>query len=387
MGVPAPWRWVWRGAATLGLGIAMQLGAAQLGSGVAQADTSRQPAPAPAQPAHSVSARPARGTAAAVRTYGVSNPIPPRIQWNANDGYCGESSFVSAGLYYGQYVSQYEARVLASNNTRQNLSASQLLVGVNDIAAAKAMHLAAVSFAQTRQTTPASFLTWVKSYVQAGDPVIMGVFTNESRFYGDTNPTAGDPEYDHIVVATGVTSTHPLTGPAVYYSDDVITFNDNGLWTGGNGLPQNVFSYTFGSFVATRRQANAKTGPVYSLSNGQDYGIAVTGVVDLSHETVPVRLTTSTNAETPQMVNGSNTRPAATPVTLTITVSGLKPGTKYNLYRYSSMSTVPDSNINANAAKAAQKWTFTASAGTYTLTQTILSSETAVYRAVAVGAA
>jgi hypothetical protein len=87
------------------------------------------------------------------------------------------------------------------------------------------------------------------------------------------------------------------------------------------------------------------------------------------------------------MINGSNNRPAAKPVTLTITVSNLKPGTTYTLYRYNSMANVPDSNFNANAAKAAQKWTITIASGTtYTMTQTINSNETAVYRAVPGGA-
>jgi hypothetical protein len=72
---------------------------------------------------------------------------------------------------------------------------------------------------------------------------------------------------------------------------------------------------------------------------------------------------------------------------LTITVSGLKPGVTYNLYRYRSMAAVPDSTINAKAAKAAQKWTVKISSGsTYTMTQTINSNEVAVYRAVPVGA-
>jgi len=217
--------------------------------------------------------------------------------------------------------------------------------------------------------------------------VVIGVFMNQSRFYGTTNLNAGDTEYDHIVAVTGITSTHPLTGTTTYYADDVLTFNDNGLWNGTNGQPQNVFSYSFGSFATTRQRANAKTAAVYSLKNGADYGIAITGIIDLSRETVPVRLTTSVNAETPAMVDGSNTRPAAKPVTLTITVSNLKPGTTYTLYRYNSMANVPDSNINANAAKAAQKWTITiASGSTYTMTQTINSNETAVYRAVPVGA-
>ena len=51
------------------------------------------------------------------------------------------------------------------------------------------------------------------------------------------------------------------------------------------------------------------------------------------------------------------------------------------------MAAVPDSNINANAASAAQQWTITIPSGsTHTMTQTIMSNEVAVYRAVAVGA-
>jgi hypothetical protein len=325
---------------------------------------------------------------AATATYSVVNPLPPRIQWNANDGYCGEASFISAGLSYGQYLSQYDARAIASNNAPQSRSSSQLLLGVNDVSAAKAMHLAATPFDTAKQTSTAAFLTWVKSNVIAGHPVVMGVFMNQSRFYGTTNLNAGDAEYDHIVVATGITSTHPLTGPVVYYADDIITFNDNGLWTGTpNGQPQNVFSSSFGTFAATRQQANAKTAAVYSLKNGADYGIAITGIIDPSRETVPVRLTTSVNAELPAIANNSNTRPAAKPVTLTITVSGLKPGVTYTLYRYTSLAAVPDSTINAKATQATQKWTVKISSGsTYTMTQTINSNEIAVYRAVPVGA-
>lgn len=342
----------------------------------------------PARPSAAVSA-PARPAVAT--TYTAGSRLPPRIQWNANYGYCGETAFVSAGLYYGQYISQYDARAIASKNTRQSLESSQLLLGVNDVAAAKAMHLNATAFNTARQPTSKAFLTWVKSNVVAGSPVVIGVFANQSRFYGTANLNAGDTEYDHIVTVTGITSTRPLTGPTtvptMYYADDVLTFNDVGLWTGTNGLPQNSFSYPFGTFATTRQRANSKTGAVYSLKSGADYGIAITGIIDLNRDTVPVRLTTSVNAETPTMVDGSNTRPAAKPVTLTITVSGLKPGTTYNLYRYSSMANVPDSKFNANAAKAAQKWTITIPSGsTFTMTQTINSNEIAVYRAVPAGA-
>lgn len=329
------------------------------------------PAPAPTQGA----------------TYTVANPLPPRLQWLANDGYCGEESFVSAGLYYGQYISQYDARALAGKNAPQNTTASQLLLGVNDVAAAKAMHLTATAFNTAAQTDTSSFLKWVKGNVAAGYPVAIGVYTNEFRFYGRTNPLAGDPDYDHIVTVTGVSSKLPLTGPVAYYADDVLTFSDHGLWTGTpTGLPQYLFSYAFGAFPASRRQANAARGAVYSLPIGRNYGIAITGIADLKRETVPVRLTTSVNSETPAMVNGSTARPAAKPVTLTITLSNLTPGKAYNLYRYNTMAAVPESSFNAAAAKAAQKWTIVATGATYTMTQTIMSNEIAVYRPVPVTA-
>jgi len=403
----------WFGAGTLAVGLGAALAS---GSGVAHADgadsasaasarsVGAQHAPATTRPgsgakrtlspgaavispvSRAITGTPIAATPAPA-TYTAGSKLPPRIQWDANYGYCGEVSFISAGLNYGQYISQYDARALASKNARQNLESSQLLLGVNDVAAAKAMHLTATAFDTAKQPTAPAFLSWVKSNVTAGYPVVIGVFVNQSRFYGTTNLNAGDTEYDHIVAVTGITSTHPLTGPPTYYADDVLTFNDNGEWTGTNGQPQNVFNYSFGAFATTRQKANAKTGPVYSLKSGGDYGIAITGIIDLNRETVPVRLTTSANAETPVMINGSTTRPAAKPVTLTVTVSNIKPGTTYTLYRYNSMANVPDSNINANAAKAAQKWTITIPSGsTYTMTQTINSNETAVYRAVPVGA-
>jgi hypothetical protein len=71
----------------------------------------------------------------------ISNPIPPRLQWNENYGYCGEVSLISAGLYYGQYISQYDARALASPGVPENDFNSQLMLGINDQIAAAAMHL------------------------------------------------------------------------------------------------------------------------------------------------------------------------------------------------------------------------------------------------------
>ncbi len=316
--------------------------------------------------------------------YSVSIQMPPRLQWNENYGYCGETAMISAGLYYGQYVSQYDARAIASNSKPQYKASSQLLLGMNDTAAAKAMHLTFTEWTPGNGATASGFLAWVKGELVKGHPVAIGVYTNEYRFNGSTNPTAGDPDYDHIVVVTGVTSHHPLTQPAIYYPDDEITLSDNGLWTGTpSGQPQYAFTYSFAAFQANRRQANSTTGNIYSLADANpDYGIAITGVADSSRETLPVRVFTSANYESPEIKDGSNTRPKPMPLTLTATVSDLRPGTTYNLYRYDSAKDVPTSDFNAGRSAAAQSWTFTATAQTYTINQNITSNDEVLYRAV-----
>ena len=101
--------------------------------------------------------------------------IPPRLQWGANYGYCGETSFVSAGLFFGQYCSQYEARRLASPGVRQSLETSQLLLGAsgggrvsnNDELAAKSMRLRYETW-HARPTETVAFLGWVKKNVSEG---------------------------------------------------------------------------------------------------------------------------------------------------------------------------------------------------------------------------
>jgi hypothetical protein len=318
----------------------------------------------------------------AMTTQSVHNPIPPRLQWDENNGYCGEVALVSAGLYYGQYLSQYDARQIAGDGKPQYKASAQLLLGVNDAYAATQMRLTYAEWTPGKTSTASDFLAWVKGEVIKGYPVAIGVYTNEYLFYEDTDPDAGDPDYDHIVVVTGVASQHPLS--PTYYANDVLTFSDNGLWTGtASGQPQYAFSYEFAAIQATRQQANARSGNIYSLADAvRDYGIAITGIADPNHETLPVRVATSVDYETPQIVDGSNTRPAPMPLALTVTVSGLHAGAKYNLYRYSSVASVPTSAFNGHRSAAADEWSFTATGATYTLEQAVVSDEEVIYRAV-----
>lgn len=310
------------------------------------------------------------------------NNIPPRIQWNENFGYCGETSLISAGLYYGQYISQYEARAIASKNKPQNKEGSQLLLGVNDAKAASLMHLNAIEWDTAAEKSTDQFLAWVKQNVVKGYPVAIGVYTNEYLFYQNTKPNAGDPDYDHIVPVFGVDSNRLITDPN-YYAFDTIYFSDNGLW-GDPSNPPFIFSYPFGSFQASRKQANAKNGPVYSLANdGSNYGIAITGVKDLNGDTLPVRVDTNFNAELPSIKNGTSKRPAPMLLELAITISKLEPFVEYHLYRYNNLKDVPDSDFNAHGDQAYAKWKILIDSGsTFAMTDNIMSNEVAVYRAV-----
>lgn len=308
--------------------------------------------------------------------YSCSNHIPPRFEWDNNDGYCGEVSLISAGLYYGQYVSQYDVRAMISNGKPQNRC--QLLVGINDSPAIAKMHLNALTWNTQAEEDTDQFVAWIKQNVVKGYPVYIGVYMNQYLFYGDTNPNAGDLDYDHIVPVYGFTSYYPLTDPN-YFGTDIFYFSDNGLWK-----HQYLFSSNANDFQSTRAEANAEDGLVYSLPNtASNYGTAITGIKDLNRDTLPVRIDTNVNYEKPEIKEGSDQRPAPMPLELTITISKLQPGVLYHLYRYNHFDAVPDSNFNTHASNAYEHWQVSIDSGsTFTMKETILSDEIAVYRAV-----
>ena len=97
---------------------------------------------------------------------------------------------ISAGLYYGQYISQYTARSVASDGTPQYKHGSQLLLGVNDGHAAIRLHLSAIRWNTNVRAQHGRVFTVGQSNVERGHPVAIGVYTNE-RLFG--NKGAGDP--------------------------------------------------------------------------------------------------------------------------------------------------------------------------------------------------
>jgi hypothetical protein len=295
--------------------------------------------------------------------YAHTVDIPPRRQWNGNSGYCGETSFISAGMYFGQYCSQFTARSMASPGVPQSNEESQLLLGVNEIAAAHRMRLEAVPFYERTQRTTGEYLAWVKSNVQRGHVVILGVYNNVRAL--DESPP-GFQTYDHIVPVLGFGSQRPLERDVRRaYPTDVVTFSDNGLY-GPVGDPPAfpfLFSYRLRQFPKTRRAANRRDGPVYALRRApRNYAVAVTGIVDLDDTTVPVRLTSDLDGE-PDIGDGSNVPPAPVPLALTARVTIPDQRVAYNLYRYDDFAAVPAAGFNAAAGRASAVWRIPAGSG------------------------
>lgn len=330
-------------------------------------------------------------------TNNQSIAMPPRLQWDANWGYCGETSYISAGMYYGQYTSQWTARGLASPGVDQRKQSSQLLLGENDLTAANAMKLQVTRLDTSSRSTP-QFLAWVKSQFLAGNVVILGVFNNVNLLNEDS---PGDGLYDHIAPVMSIGSNHSLTGSdaSTYYSDDTITLSDNGLFTPTNMPIPYLYKSTFGKFQKTRSQANNSDNTVYSLRKSPpNYAVSISGVQDTDGVTIPVRLTSNVNGE--GTVNGDSNgfypqrsqpeappAPLPNPISLTATVSIPDQTQAYNVYLYDDFSKVPAKDFNANAQNAMQSWTVPAGSGaSWKQTITANSNQTRIFRAVPVSA-
>ena len=209
---------------------------------------------------------------------------------------------------------------------------------------------------------------------------------NEYRFYGKTDPTSGDSDYDHIVPIFGIESES--ADKITYYPNDQLIFSDNGLWNSHGHIDNFVFQYGFDAIQKSRVQANARTGSIYSLNNnGTNYGISISGVIDLDGSTILVRCTTSTDRELPEMQEGATDQPASSPLTITANVSIPDESVAYNLYMYNDFLKVPTSSFNAGSANSTRTWTIPAGSGsTFSVSVDMQSHETAVFRAVRITA-
>lgn len=164
-------------------------------------------------------------------------PLQPFYQWENNDGYCGEVSMMQAGLNNGQWMSQFNARLICGAGLSQSGpngacaahrqevdDNAQLLIedpgtgvtGPNTYANAALClsnsRLAGTTYNYSAQAAGMAgyeeYMSWVKQEVIRGHQVTMAVLING----GD------DPQYDHEVAVMKIGTNHAATDPA-YYPD------------------------------------------------------------------------------------------------------------------------------------------------------------------------
>jgi hypothetical protein len=283
--------------------------------------------------------------------------VIPFYQWQNNNGYCGEVSMIQAGLNHGQWMSQFDARLVCGTGLLQSGPRgwcrahdgkphhnAQLLLetpgtgvtGDSVYAHAQAClanaRLAATTYPYlTGFRNPnvgiagyQDYLSWIKSEVIAGHQVTIGVLLQG----GD------DPQYDHIASVTAIGTNHGPSDPS-YYGDDVLYFDDHGLYNLDGDSPAEInpaipmgaggdntrctpyiFGYTFDSLARTRAQANRPSAQAYSIIipgvfptdtitggdgedssvtiTGHNYGFSVSGAIDNSvggPYLVPIKVT------------------------------------------------------------------------------------------------
>ncbi|MDD2818657.1 MAG: hypothetical protein PHN51_07675 [Candidatus Nanopelagicales bacterium] len=300
----------------------------------------------------------------------------PRIQWNSNYGYCGETSLITAGLRFGQYTSQWMARSLASPGISQTSANSQLLLGTNDQSAARKMRLNAQPGPTSGSFT--TFITWVRNRFMHGDVVMVGM-QNNTRMLGEFGP--GDQSYDHIVPVYGYESAQELLSGRPAEETDVLTIADNGLRTIGKQTPM-LYSYEVKDIQRTRAEANAAGGPVYSFSmQGPWYALAVSGVLDPDDQALPIAVTVNRNSEGLQNQPVLQAPPASSPIKLTVSVTRPPGGSAAVLYQYNDFAKVPTGDFNAQAHLASRKWSIPPGEGPFIFRLSARSSDTRVFRA------
>ncbi len=284
------------------------------------------------------------GTAASVQL-----DIPPRAQWDNNNGYCGECSIQQCALYFGTYISQYRAREIIDPTQQQDVWVPDNSGPIFD-----ALRLKYAAW-NSAQATPQyqSYLVWAKSHLQQKHPVIIDVYVQ-----GGT-----DPAYDHIIPATGFTSADTNT----YHDADTLVFNDNYAAT--------PYTRTVGSLYDTRAMNGNGAVYEYCIPRDTDYGCAVTGINDGSGTALPVSLKVDRWNE-PNISQGA----AAVQLTATIQISALTNGAAFVLLRYNDYHNVPTNNYLTSAYNTAT--TFVATNSTQTLTDHFMSDATVIYRCV-----
>ncbi|UJR17106.1 hypothetical protein I4U23_004002 [Adineta vaga] len=243
--------------------------------------------------------------------------IPPRLQWDNDNGFCAETAIQSIGLYYGAWISQKLIRII--NNGEYLLQKTSIDDCRDPLHTLSVLHFIYNEWDWVNSSQPQfrSFCRWMKRSILYGHPVIFGVCLEG----------AGFEEYDHIVPAVGIR----YENEDEYDSKDELIYYD--LFD-KNEMKRCMNEEEFGS---TKKSICDKDYAEYGcIPLNIDYGIAITGIVDEDQVTVPVHLSVSACEEPNPDFNED-------PIEMIgiVKMTNLVVGNAYVLLRYSSYEHVP----------------------------------------------
>ncbi len=121
-------------------------------------------------------------------------------------GYCGETSFQSAGILNGNWIS--------SEIARRHADGHELLIGENDVKAATELKFAFESFPSDESAMQGHyFVGWCRDQLDSGAVIIAGFYNND----GDKDA------YDHIMPVVGYKKDAADCTHGLFYNDLMAT--------------------------------------------------------------------------------------------------------------------------------------------------------------------
>ena len=245
--------------------------------------------------------------------------VPPRLMWGWGpglSGYCGEASLQSAGLFFGNYISQEQVRYAGGN--------TEVLIDVNLHKAADTLGFTydrwkVVSKVGYHRAELDSFPIWTKNHLDSGHPVIVGVYESKPL-------RSADPDYDHIVPIIG----YDTLNLALYYNDLYCPT------TRTLGLKD------IKTRVACTQTAEPSQPYPYCFPATNNYGIAIMGVKGTSSCQLSLDIGDWSEPDW-----GEEDKLHQKPITFypKITAKGLIPGNKYSVVRFDSVDSLPEDDF------------------------------------------
>ena len=298
--------------------------------------------------------------------------VQPGYQWDDAGGYCGSWATQRATLAKGAWISQQQVR----DHTSPCGGHDDEILSCNIDEALKNLKIDYEGFDYKNTPLPQTnkYFQWLKAQLVAGHAVAwMIMWSGQDYPIYHLKPPAG--MYGHVEPVIGIQSSHPLNDTQVYDDDTVVHYTD-----AGTNTVYRVISTLPGKWAGPGHPAECGTlfHPYrYCIGNPYGFGWAVKGFApDAKQDAAmpaflhinPWKREPDTRAgEKPEQLEG------------TLTVTGLKVGSSYEIYRWDSVQPAFEDYGDRYRRTS---FTATKDAHVYVDDKPFLSNGTTYYRAV-----